>query len=46
MDRIQLSFPPAMLEKLRADAERRGISIAELIRRMVDSWYEKQDLKK
>jgi metal-responsive CopG/Arc/MetJ family transcriptional regulator len=45
MDRIQLSFPEQMLQKLREIAKNKGISISELARRILDEWCERQNKK-
>lgn len=42
MHRTQISLPPVLFGWLKDEAERKGISIAELIRRILDREYEDQ----
>jgi hypothetical protein len=36
MERISLSLPPPQIEWLRSEAERIGITVGELLRRIID----------
>ncbi|MGI9501476.1 MAG: ribbon-helix-helix protein, CopG family [Geminicoccaceae bacterium] len=40
-----ISFTDPQLEVLRAESERLGISLSDLIRRIVDEWRERVDEK-
>jgi hypothetical protein len=43
MDRFKISFEPEMLTRLRAEAEARGISVALLVRMIVDQFFQRKD---
>jgi hypothetical protein len=42
MIRSQIFFPPAMLEWLRAEATRRGVSVSEVIRAFIQREMDKK----
>ncbi len=43
MDRTQIMLPPPLREKIKTKAKEKGISMGELIRRILDAWSEDHD---
>ena len=42
MHRLQMMMPPYLYQWLKAEAEKKGISIAEFVRRILDREHEDQ----
>jgi len=42
MERTNIYLPKPMLDRLRAIAEQRGVSVAELVRRAVEDFLKRQ----
>ena len=43
MERINISFTPRQLERMRKHSEETGINISELLRRLVDEFFKQAD---
>lgn len=42
MKRTQISLPQQMIDNLDKDADKKGISRAEMIRRIIDQYYDRK----
>jgi predicted DNA-binding protein len=42
MKRVNYHLPEQVIEKLKAEAKRTGLTVAEIIRRAIDAYLEKQ----
>lgn len=40
-ERRNISFLPSILKKLQREAFKRGLSVSELLRRIVDEWFDR-----